>query len=166
MRSGAFEDDNSKKDAKPAKGKNEGKGDSADDNFPVGLTPVSLGSAVDDTLAAPSEPKPGDLNAPKIPHNVKKPSSTEPTEAATIDRSNQSLSRDVSIPTDKIDSMANQMAPPQIASSSPSLPSPATVQAAPANRTWQIIFIPMVASLGIFVLLWSVINGWFERLIF
>lgn len=34
------------------------------------------------------------------------------------------------------------------------------------NLTWSIIFIPMVLCGGIFALLWSVINGWFERLIF
>ncbi len=34
------------------------------------------------------------------------------------------------------------------------------------NLTWSIIFIPMGISLGIFLLLWSVVNGWFERLIF
>ena len=34
------------------------------------------------------------------------------------------------------------------------------------EQTWQIIFIPMAVSLIIFVLLWSVFNGWFERLIY
>ena len=31
---------------------------------------------------------------------------------------------------------------------------------------WQIVTIPMAFSLGIFVLLWSVISGWFDRLIY
>lgn len=31
---------------------------------------------------------------------------------------------------------------------------------------WQIVLIPMAFSLGIFVLLWSVISGWFDRLIY
>ena len=31
---------------------------------------------------------------------------------------------------------------------------------------WQILTIPMAFSLGIFVLLWSVISGWFDRLIY
>jgi hypothetical protein len=32
--------------------------------------------------------------------------------------------------------------------------------------TWAIIFVPMGVSVVIFLLLWSVVNGWFERLIF
>ena len=32
--------------------------------------------------------------------------------------------------------------------------------------TWQILLIPMAASILIFLLLWSVFNGWFERLIY
>jgi hypothetical protein len=31
---------------------------------------------------------------------------------------------------------------------------------------WLIIFIPLACSVAIFVLIWSVVNGWFERLIF
>jgi hypothetical protein len=42
----------------------------------------------------------------------------------------------------------------------------ATVQSESNSTTWQIVFIPMLMSIAIFVLLWSVINGWFERLIF
>jgi thiol-disulfide isomerase/thioredoxin len=34
------------------------------------------------------------------------------------------------------------------------------------NPTWLFIFVPMLFSGFIFVLLWSVINGWFQRLIF
>ena len=34
------------------------------------------------------------------------------------------------------------------------------------SRTWQIILIPMAVSMVIFLLLWSVFNGWFERLIY
>ena len=49
-----------------------------------------------------------------------------------------------------------------------------TVESAPVaqatptykNLTLSIIFVPMLISGGIFVLLWSVIHGWFERLIF
>ena len=41
-------------------------------------------------------------------------------------------------------------------------------QVSPAYKklTLSIIFVPMLVSCGIFLLLWSVINGWFERLIF
>lgn len=34
------------------------------------------------------------------------------------------------------------------------------------NLTWQIIFVPMGVSIVLFILLWSVLSGWFERLIF
>ena len=43
------------------------------------------------------------------------------------------------------------------------------IATAPAVRNvpmWQIVTIPMAFSLGIFVLLWSVISGWFDRLIY
>ena len=62
------------------------------------------------------------------------------------------------------DSMAAQTTPPQVARS---VTSAAPVAAAiPSNLTWPIILIPMAASVAIFLLLWSVVNGWFERLIF
>jgi len=35
-----------------------------------------------------------------------------------------------------------------------------------SDLTWPIVFIPMAISILIFLLLWSVVNGWFERLIF
>jgi hypothetical protein len=38
--------------------------------------------------------------------------------------------------------------------------------AATKNLVWLILFVPIGFSLVIFVLLWSVMNGWFERLIF
>ena len=56
-------------------------------------------------------------------------------------------------------------------------PTPVVAQAVPApvatpvvakvpDLTWPIVFIPMAISILIFLLLWSVVNGWFERLIF
>ena len=56
-------------------------------------------------------------------------------------------------------------------------PTPVVAQAVPAaastvvvaevpNLTWSIIFVPMAISVLLFLLLWSVVNGWFERLIF
>ena len=36
----------------------------------------------------------------------------------------------------------------------------------PVNLTWQIILFPMAASIVLLMLLWSVVSGWFERLIF
>ena len=43
--------------------------------------------------------------------------------------------------------------------------SPIAAVAVP-NLTWSIIFVPMGISLLLFLLLWCVVNGWFERLIF
>ena len=46
-------------------------------------------------------------------------------------------------------------------------PEPPIASVAPgSNLTWFIVFIPMGVSVVIFLLLWSVVNGWFERLIF
>lgn len=44
-------------------------------------------------------------------------------------------------------------------------PAPVAAVVAP-NLTWQILLIPLAFSVAIFVLLWTVVNGWFERLIF
>ena len=45
---------------------------------------------------------------------------------------------------------------------------PAPVAALQVSRklTLSIIFIPMAVSVVLFVVLWSVVSGWFERLIF
>ena len=39
-------------------------------------------------------------------------------------------------------------------------------QSGPTLATWKIVIFPMLISVAIFALLWSVINGWFERLIY
>jgi hypothetical protein len=55
----------------------------------------------------------------------------------------------------------------QVARGSTAVPATSTpVVASVTNLTWQIIFIPMGVSILLFVLLWSVLSGWFERLIF
>lgn len=47
------------------------------------------------------------------------------------------------------------------------VPAPkAPVAAVTPRLTWQIIFVPMGVSVVLFILLWSVLSGWFERLIF
>ncbi len=47
---------------------------------------------------------------------------------------------------------------------------PALIPVASSNvkyvPIWQLVLIPMAFSIGIFLLLWSVISGWFDRLIF
>ena len=68
------------------------------------------------------------------------------------------------------ESMANQVTAraPTIAPTPTPVPAPVQPPAATvtSDLTLSIIFIPMAVSLGIFLLLWSVVNGWFERLIF
>lgn len=66
---------------------------------------------------------------------------------------------------------ANSMATPRENGSSPSpsaqTATPPVASASPlVSRSWQIILIPMFASAVLFVLFWSVFNGWFERLIY
>ena len=62
------------------------------------------------------------------------------------------------------DSMAN---PVEAQVAQTVTPQPAVPTAAVSTDiTWAIIFVPMGISIVIFLLLWSVVNGWFERLIF
>ncbi len=82
-------------------------------------------------------------------------------EETTVARPNPSPPALVSSNTN--DTMAKAPVPDAVASASAPV---ATVQTNAMATTWQIVFIPMLMSIAIFVLLWSVINGWFERLIF
>ena len=54
----------------------------------------------------------------------------------------------------------------QVASQIPVVTPAKPVVAVTPNLTWQIILVPMGVSVVLFVLLWSVLSGWFERLIF
>ncbi len=64
-------------------------------------------------------------------------------------------------------SSANRGAAIPVADVAPTIveTSPIAAVAVP-NLTWSIIFVPMGISLLLFLLLWCVVNGWFERLIF
>lgn len=53
-----------------------------------------------------------------------------------------------------------------ISSSESGQPTATVAAAVTPNLTWQILLIPLAFSIAIFVLLWTVVNGWFERLIF
>lgn len=64
-----------------------------------------------------------------------------------------------------MDSMAAQTAP-ALAAQSATPPAPVAAVTPDYNLTWSIIFVPMAISVVIFLLLWSIVNGWFERLIF
>jgi hypothetical protein len=71
-----------------------------------------------------------------------------------------------SSPTEFVSTMAEPMSASPAPVVSPAVtPTPPVAAAAP-SLTWSIIFIPMAVSAAIFLLLWSIVNGWFERLIF
>jgi len=64
-------------------------------------------------------------------------------------------------------SVATRFPPLPDGETTPSITETAPVAAiTPTNSTWMIVFVPMGVSVLIFLLLWSIINGWFERLIF
>ncbi len=76
--------------------------------------------------------------------------------------------------SDSVATVSNSMAVPSLpVDSTQAANTPAEAVPAPVAQTttvlspyWAIIFLPMLFSAAIFILLWSVINGWFERLIF
>ena len=73
------------------------------------------------------------------------------------------LSAASTAPTDSM--AANQMdSSPQVAQMIEPVP-PVAVVTTPPSLTLTVIFVPMAISIAIFLLLWSVISGWFERLI-
>ena len=86
----------------------------------------------------------------------------EETDSTRPEESNPSPSTFVSNPTA---SPGTSPGTEQVAQALPTSPPVATVAPSP-NLTWSIIFVPMGVCLVIFVLLWSVVNGWFERLIY
>lgn len=64
-----------------------------------------------------------------------------------------------------VDSDFSRPMPAQVAKTMAPLP-PVAATTPEYGLTWFIVFVPMAVSAAIFVLLWSVVNGWFERLIF
>ena len=120
---------------------------------PVDQQPELVGSAQDTgTFATVKE---SEQTAEQIPAK---------TEAINSDKTetNPELAVFVSSPSD---SMSAQAPPVAVATPAPT-PQPVVVAKTPTNLTVGIIFIPMAISVLIFLLLWSVVNGWFERLIF
>ena len=101
-------------------------------------TPVIAASGVE----AIAEPQPGDLANLQVQVNSP-PETFVSTEASSIPAQST----------------------PVVAKAVPA-PTPTVVVAKVPNLTWSIIFVPMAISVLLFLLLWSVVNGWFERLIF
>jgi hypothetical protein len=83
-----------------------------------------------------------------------------PPEPALVEPSSKTVF--VSSPVDPI--IAQPTTAPVAQPVSP--PAPIAVVEPEYNLTWLIIFVPMASAAAIFLLLWSVVNGWFERLIF
>lgn len=54
----------------------------------------------------------------------------------------------------------------QVARTTPAAVPTTPIATISPSLTWQIIFVPMGVSIVLFILLWSVLSGWFERLIF
>lgn len=95
---------------------------------------------------------------------VAKSNDSVPPAVATANLATQPNPNSTVFVSSTAESMAAQTTPAPVAQS---VTSTAPVAAAtPANLTWPIILIPMAVSVAIFLLLWSVVNGWFERLIF
>ena len=95
-----------------------------------------------------------------IPHKVKKPV-VDPS-AGNLPGANQG-------PPVAVNNGANprspEVEPQKIAQANPTS-APVAMVDSRTGLTWQILWIPMAASMVIFLLLWSVFNGWFERLIY
>ncbi len=96
-------------------------------------------------------------------HVVKK---VEQPTVDSIENSDSANPIEQTFVSNKSASNQNSRSMAQVASSTSAPVAAAPVVAIAPNLTWQIIFIPMGVSVVLFVLLWSVLSGWFERLIF
>ena len=93
-----------------------------------------------------------------------------------VDASEMNSTPVTDVPNNRSESVTNaataaQVAPAigdTVAATAPTVATSITpaAQAVPLIATWKIVFFPMLISVAIFILLWSVINGWFERLIY
>lgn len=136
-------------------------GSSEVDNFPV--VPVSTTGRFSETQAEVDEtdsPEPDELT------NANAATTKRDAELAGLTR-NQS----VPVPISKRTTQTSNKDPGLGVTKSAS-PSNTIKEAAPVamistrDISWLIIFVPLACSVVIFVLIWSVVNGWFERLIF
>jgi hypothetical protein len=110
------------------------------------------------TFATASDAEASDANPSSLEST--ETSFPAPPEPAMIEPSSKTVF--VSSPADPI--IAKPVAAPIAQPVSP--PAPIAVAEPEYNLTWLIIFVPMAFAAAIFLLLWSVVNGWFERLIF
>lgn len=99
---------------------------------------------------------------------------SDPSADESIDSAVQQIPSEVVTPanTETVHTVSNTMAAPALPVETPQVAQQQTEVAPVAqsstvyNHAYGIIFIPMLCSAIIFVLLWSVFHGWFQRLIF
>ncbi|MCH2180817.1 MAG: hypothetical protein MK108_02310 [Mariniblastus sp.] len=104
--------------------------------------------------------EPAGAASPAIPHTVRKPAVEQP--AGNQPGANQGPPVAV---TNSGTRLSTEIESRKIAQANPAATPVAMVNSS-TGLTWQILLIPMAASMVIFLLLWSVFNGWFERLIY
>lgn len=163
---GGFEDDEDDEDDENDAADQQVPADDADSNNGDGLNaenqesggdlPIDSSSDSHFVLKVPA----GDQSVPAFVAASDRPGQDSATNV--VNESNPSPSTFV------INSAADSFAEPRPEQVAQTMaPSPPVAAVAPsANLTWSIIFVPMGICLVIFLLLWSVVNGWFERLIF
>ena len=123
----------------------------------------------DPDAESPSNEDDGSQSETQLIHVQKPPLPDEATfTAGPADSAEPNLADAIDVST--MGTKNSMSASPVRATASPtSRPTPPTPVAASSPRvspSWQIILIPMAFSVVIFVLMWSVLNGWFERLIY
>ncbi len=127
---------------------------------PSKTKPDSDGSKKSGGGTAPDAPSQDSINVPV--YEVKR-LPTDPSEVPTIDRLIDSPAQGQYVST----TAAQPFNPPLEAGEGPPQVEPALVASAPTFRsTIAMIFVPLGSFMVLLVLLWSVLNGWFERLIF
>ena len=157
------DEDSAKKDESDS-GKSEGTDQSGDDSSTTNVIPVTTNSQAQE------------VKVQKVPLDSSQNSDVVTIDQAGPDSGNVApISSEMETPanSEMVSTVSNSMAAPSLPVNSPQV-ARQPAEAAPVaqasvlynNSTWLIIGVPMFVSGVIFVLLWSVINGWFQRLIF
>jgi hypothetical protein len=136
------------------------------DSRTASARPTQFVSLPSPLLAA--DPLPSDEPAKVTRHTVRRVE--QPAAGANADSPSQSSGETLANSSEQtfVSNKSNQSmrTQSQVASQAPVVSPIKPVVAASPNLTWQIILVPMGVSVVLFVLLWSVLSGWFERLIF
>lgn len=168
---GDFGDDDLEEDEEPSEDSTDKKDESESD-----AQEQDSGAGIPVTLSSPQEVK-----VQKVPMEGRTEVSEDPNLVsleqpnAVNDSNVVPISSEIVTPmnSELVNTVSNTMAAPSLPVAPPQVAQQPT-QVAPVaqasmlynDSTWFIIGVPMFISGMIFVLLWSVINGWFQRLIF